>query len=369
MSIERLEAVVSEQGRALSTALQSNDLNFEDVKLRADGLLEVTRELVTLQQSAAKAAVGELAEYIRDKRADFELASFSAAPVVLYGGAQEQDVVERWREQLKANARGLAGVLGNEREYMSEWLYWYDFDGARKPALPFFRAEQIRDCLKEIIRLLVLLSLPRNIIRVQPAQTLALDDFSSGMSQWKRYGKGEVSIDGGKMCVSGEGVTAWWEHDFSDAVVRFEFQPVYAQNDGSGALFAFPAKPRPGKGYDASAGDMVNYNLGIDTYHVSLYRGGTKRTNLRRAGRGLKMLSTVQPDPCGQLRKTYRVEIVKFGPSMQVFVDLRLVHSYVDAGCYGPVPGSGRFGIRHFSAGRLDAYYSGFEAASLRLAT
>ncbi|HYF49699.1 MAG TPA: DUF1961 family protein [Planctomycetota bacterium] len=364
MSIERLQTVVAEQGRALSATLQSSEIT-SDTKLRVDGLLEAARELTVLQQGAAEAAVPELAEYIRDKRADFEVAEFEKAPVVLYGTAQEQDVLERWREQLKANARGLAGVISGEREFNAEWLYWYDHDGPRKAGLPFFRAEQIRDCLKEIRKLLVLLTLPRKIIRAEPAGTLGLDDFSSGMGQWKRYGSGEVSIDGGKMNVSGEGVTAWWEHEFADTVIRFEFQPVYAANDASGALFAFPAVPRPGKGYDASAGDMVNYNLGIDTYHVSLYRGATKRTNLRRAGRGLKMLSTIQPDPCGTLRKTYRVEIVKLGPSMQVFVDLRLVHSYVDAGVYGPPPAKGRFGIRHFAGGRLDAYYSNFAAASL----
>lgn len=370
MLIERLETVISEQGRALSASLLSADgMHLPDAKLRADGLLEAARELTRLQHAAAEAAVSELPEYTRGNHDDFETTEFTTAPVLLYGIAQEEDVLARWREQLSANARGLAGILNAESEYQKEWLYWYDFDGTRKAAFPFFRAEQIRDCLKEIKKLLVLLSLPRKAIKVEPAQTLALDDFSRGMGEWKRCGSGEISVDGGKMNISGEGVAAWWERDFSDGVLRFEFQPVDAENGAAGALFAFPASPRPGKGYDASAGAMSNYNLGIDTYHVSLFRGSTKRSNLRRAGRGLKMLSSVQPDPCGELRRTYRVEIVKYGPSVQVFVDLRLIHAYVDAGCYGPMPASGRFGIRHFAGGRLDAYYSNFAAASLRAAT
>ena len=98
--------------------------------------------------------------------------------------------------------------------------------------------------------------------------------------------------------------------------------------------------------------------------HCSLFRGSTGRTNLRRTGQGLKMLSTVAPDACAELKRTYRVEIVKYDVSVQVHVDGRLVHAYVDAGTYGPPLRRGRFGLRHCAGGKLEAFYARFVATA-----
>ena len=131
-------------------------------------------------------------------------------------------------------------------------------------------------------------------------------------------------------------------------------------------LFAYPGRPCPGQDYAISAGPMGHYNFGIETYHCSLFRGLTGRTNVRRTGKGLRMLSTVLPDPCATPGRTHRVEFLKSGPSFQVHVDGRLVHAYVDAGSHGAALTTGRFGVRHFSGDRLRAEYARFKVHELR---
>ena len=93
---------------------------------------------------------------------------------------------------------------------------------------------------------------------------------------------------------------------------------------------------------------MDCYNWGIVTYHVSVHRGESGVTNLRRTGAGLKMLGSASPDPCTAVDRPYRLEILKIGESYQFFVDGRLIHAYVDAEVYGPRPIEGHFGIRMF---------------------
>jgi hypothetical protein len=88
-------------------------------------------------------------------------------------------------------------------------------------------------------------------------------------------------------------------------------------------------------------------------------------SNLRRTGHGLKMLSTVRPDPCARPGRTYRVAILSYRETHEVYVDGTLVHAYVDAGCYGAPLAKGRFGIRHFSGEPLECVYGKFRAEAL----
>ncbi len=201
------------------------------------------------------------------------------APVVLYGAAGEEEVLGRWRGQLREALRGLLGVME------------------------------------------------------------------------------------GMLRMEGEACTVWCRIEAGDALVSFDFRPVSLQGKAAGSLFAFPASPLPGKDFSVSAGPMPDYNYGVATYHCSLCRGDTGMTNLRRTGRGLRMLSSVRPDPCRELGRTYRVEILKYGPTIQVFVDGRLFHSYYDAGAYGPPLSRGRFGIRHFAGGVMVSMVDDFEIA------
>jgi len=180
------------------------------------------------------------------------------------------------------------------------------------------------------------------------------------------FGEADVSVSGGRLRVKGMGVTVWCDREFGNARVAFDYCPAKARGGSGGALFAFCGSPVAGKDLSISAGPMPNYNAGIDTYHVSLYRGNSGMTNLRRTGSGLKMLSTVKPDACAQAGVTYRVELIKYDASVQVFVNGKLIHAYVDTGCYGPVLTRGRFGLRHFSGeGEFETEYGRFQIVEL----
>ena len=77
------------------------------------------------------------------------------------------------------------------------------------------------------------------------------------------------------------------------------------------------------------------------------------------------MLSSVRPDPCATLERTYRVQILSYRETHQVYVGGALVHAYVDAGCYAPPLPRGHFGIRHFSGKPLECVYGKFRAEAL----
>jgi len=71
------------------------------------------------------------------------------------------------------------------------------------------------------------------------------------------------------------------------------------------------------------------------------------------------------PDPCAVPGMAYRVEFLKFGPAFQVYVEGKLIHSYVDVGSHGAPLAGGRFAVRHFSGDRLRAEYGDFKVNAL----
>ena len=359
------ETRLSDFAKALSQFAQIDPLPLDKIKTAAEELLPIARTLAETYRKDFSERIPELATWLKD-RDEPKIADFKEAPVVLFGIATEDNVLARWREQLKANLVALGGIAANDNAFR-EWLYWDDMAGARSAGRQFFRAEQMRDCLREILKLHKLLTLPRSVTHVSAGVKIFSDDFSKLLPEWKAYGGADISVADGKLKVKGMGVTVWCEKQFKDARIAFDYRPVVAKGDSYGALFAFPGTPVPGKDFSASAGDMPNYNRGIDTYHVSLFRGSSGKTNLRRTGIGLKMLSTVQPDACGDLGKTYHVELLKSGSSVQVYVDGKLIHAYVDAGCYGPARERGCFGLRHFSGkGEFETEFANFEITELK---
>jgi hypothetical protein len=336
-----------------------------DLKTSIAALYAQSKSLAAHYQKILIEKHPEIADFLRNRRENTNTV-FAEAPVVLYGSATEEQVYAKWREQLRAAARGIAGIARNEPEFSNEFMYWADFQGKNTPALPFVRMEQIRDCSKELQTLHALLTLPKKIIRVTRGETIVSDAFSD-LQGWTCYGKGEFTATEKRMRVAGEGITVWCNQVLGECIVSLDYTPASAENKNAGALFAFPGSPVPGKDMEISAGPMDQYNVGINTYHCSLFRGNSGKTNLRRTGPGLKMLSTVKPDACAELNKTYKLEFVKYGASMQVFVDGKLIHAYVDAGTYGPCLMQGQFGMRHFANGALEAYYANFKATAVKV--
>jgi hypothetical protein len=359
-----LEARVLESAKLLSALAQTDPLPLDQIKTASRELLPRARSLAQDYRNDFSARIPELSAWLKDRN-ETQLSELTQAPIVLIGNATEADVIACFHQQLKANLIALGGLAVGDPAFR-EWLYWDDMAGARASGRPFFRAEQLRDCLREIQKLLSLLTLDRSIIRPAAGKKLFSDDFSRELPQWKTFGGAQLSRSENSLRVKGMGVTVWCEQPFGDALVAFDYRPLIANGESYGALFAFPGAPVPGKDLSVSAGDMPNYNRGIDTYHVSLFRGSSGKTNLRRTGIGLKMLSTVQPDACGELGRKYRVELLKFGRSAQVFVDGRLIHAYVDVGVYGPPRESGCFGLRHFSGqGEFETEFANFQITEL----
>ena len=366
MNTDLAEQQIIGETRVLAAAASRKPA--ERVGALARALLPRVRELAEHYRAQACSQSPALAVWLKDRN-EPPMAELSAAPVVLYGGATEYDVLGRWREQLAQATNAASGIARGDASAERDWLYWHDRDEGRAAGQEFFRAEQIRDCLREVVKLSHLLTLPRKMVRVAPGRMLFADDFSALKPEWKSYGGAQLSVSGGRLHVKGMGVTVWCMKEFTNARVVFDYCPEIATGKSAGALFAFPGSPtkRAGKDFAVSAGAMPNYNAGINTYHVSLYRGHSGMTNLRRTGTGLKMLSTVRPDACANLGEHYRVELLKYDESVQVFVNGVLIHAYVDTGCYGPVLQRGCFGLRHFSGeGEFETSYGRFEIAGMK---
>jgi hypothetical protein len=348
--------------RELHALTQATHLPLERLAPAAESLLNIARALAEPLRLKA-VALPALRDYLAARAEPSALSS--DVPIVLYGNATEADVRFRWAEQLRAIARGIVGVYDNEKPFLNEWLYRCDMEGDRKPGEAFFRAQQIRDSLKEIVKLCALLQPGRKALRISRGTRVFADDFTS-LAAWKKYGAGDATVSNGRMTIAGEGITVWCQKDFGDAVLSIEYEPSVSAGTTAGTLFAFPARPHPGNTEEISAGAMSNYNLGVDTYHCSLYRGSSGRTNLRRAGLGLKMCSTVMPDACEHLGRRYHLEFVKLGQTVQVHVDGKLIHAYVDTGTYGAPPARGRLCIRHFAGHVLQSLYNSFEIAEVQ---
>jgi hypothetical protein len=364
MNAQKSEREVMQQIASVAELAAGEAQPLPAIAQLCEAALPPARELAEFHRRVFSKSSPELKEWLA-LRPEFPLADVSQIQVVLYGTATLDDVTMRWREQLRAHGRALDALV-RRQPYENEWLYWQDREGARRTAEPFFRMQQVRDCLAEVRKLAALLEPGRATLQAGVGGSLFRDDFKGALTAWKTYGGGEAVPSGGKLKLAGAGNTLWLEKDFGDAIIAFNYTPLKSGGDGAGALFAYPGTPMPGRTYEASAGNMNNYNLGINTYHVSLFRGNSGKTNIRRTGLGLKMCSTVTPDACSELGRRYRVEIVKRAETIQVHVDGQLIHHYVDIGAYGPVPMKGRFGIRHFSAQALESEYELFEIRGVK---
>lgn len=364
MTIQELETKLRDGCDEILAGFKRSPEAFPQLAAKCDALLPFAEDLLKRTAAEVSRRVPGIAAMVAERSGARRVAVFRKAPVVLYGKATEEQVIALWKGQLGASIAAASGLMHYDQAIVKEWMMaWVEGKSDRRA---FFRAEQVRDCLMETRKLCALLSTPREIVRVDKGKALFEDAFSGDLSNWHTFGEGTIEVGDGQLHAKGAGITIWCRHEFPNALVSLDYKPAASAGAGAGALFAFPGTPVKGKDYSASSGPMVNYNYGIVTYHCSLYRGQTGRTNLRRTGSGLRMLSTVMPDPCAQLGRTYRLEFLKRDATMQVYVDGKLVHSYVDAGVYGSPPAKGRFGVRHFSAQELESFYDNFSACSLR---
>jgi hypothetical protein len=362
MNFSQADHPTAARAHALACEIRDGALKLADIRAKVNQLLPDIRKAVEECRENCSKQNAKVAAWIEGRHEE-SMIEFSRAPVDLIGDTREEDVIACWREQLRQAAIAIVSICENQPQY-GEWLYFHDKDDGRGDGHAFYCAEQVRDCFKEIVKLALLIDAPRQVNRPK-CELLFSDDFRKPLAGWKTYG-GEFSSGTGDLHVKGMGVTAWCEQEFNNACVAFDFQPVACSGNAFGSLFAFPGSPVDGHDYSISAGAMHLYNHGIDCYHCSLFRGNSGRTNLRRAGHGLKILSTVTPDSCGELGQTYRVELLRCNATVQVLVNRNLIHSYVDAGCYGQRPKPGRFGLRHFAGeGTYETKISKFQISKL----
>lgn len=306
----------------------------------------------------------ELKERIEREIARGQVGMIAQVPVVLFGNSKEDDVLRSWRDQLKANLKQIEVISVNDPKEVSrhQWIWYEDY---RKDRRNFFCALQLRDCLKEAVKLAQLMtakSLRHNVVK---DKVIFEETFAQDFSKWRKFGEGKATIKDGMLFMKGSPLMVWTtgESFSGDCLIALDFRPDRGRG---GVIFAFPGVPVKGLDYSVSAGRsasrshlppgnrdiMEPYNHGIHTYHVSVHR---RRTHLRRVGAGLKMLNVLQDDPCAKSGKTYRVELLKVKETFQFLVDGKLIHSYFDAGVYGPVLTKGHFGIKQF--GKLATFY------------
>ncbi len=342
---------------------KSDPLPLEEIKSNADQLLELLKPAVQKTGQQTSSTYPDLSARITARMKESSSSLNPEAEILIYKKETSEEISELWKKQLRDTLKSVHGLLSDDKAIVKDWMMaWVE----AKPGIDlFFRAEHAQDYLKEAQKLCLLLKSKPKIFQVTPKSTLFADDFSSLSDQWKVFGKGEVKAENKQLHLNGNGISVFCMKPFDNALISFDFKPIASEGIGSGCLFAFPAIPLTPNGYESSSGPMVDYNYGIETYHVSLYRGTTGCSNLRKTGRGLRMLSTVIPDPCAQLGKTYHVEILRSQSTIQIYVDEKLIHSYLDGGVYGTPLEKGCFGIRLFSGSNMEATLANFQVSKL----
>ncbi len=332
-----------------------------DVAVESRRLSVLCDALVQVEGVRACNEHPEFADLIAKRSGQINVRPPAQPSMVLYAHATPVDIREAWVRQLRDVLCAVHGLLSADPPTVKEWMMaWVE----AKPGVDgFFRLEHARDYLIEAEKLAALLASEAKTVHIGQGRVIFSDDFSRDSDHWQRFGPGNLKIGQGRLWLRGSGTSVVCDQVFPNAIIAFDFTPIATgagTTGGSGSLFAFSAAPLSDRGFTASAGPMADYNYGIDTYHVSLFRGATGCSNLRRTGRGLRKLSHVEPDPCAQLGRTYHVELVKSGSSVQVFVDGRLIHAYVDVGAFGVVRDHGCFGIRTFAGDEMELAITNF---------
>lgn len=252
-----------------------------------------------------------------------------------------------WRHQQIVNARDALGVLRGDKDVLQQRV-------RSRLAQSIARPTALLEALAEIKKVSLLLTRQATPVQLCAAENIADDNDNpyNSPDNWLSFGEHTITPTASGFRLQNSDAEyrdamMWTRDTFSDGhLVRLTLS---ANSAVGGIILAICGKPRPGKDLSESAKEgMEPYNHGIDAYHVSVHRVGSAMTNLRRPGRGLKMLASVCPDPCEVAGKSYEICIAKWENSLLFLVDGNLIHHYYDAGVYGPALQEGHLGIRHW---------------------
>ena len=291
------------------------------------------------------------------------------APYLAVDGIGRPAHRQIWRRQAFHNFALADTLVSDDLRQVKQAIGW---PWSRADTMGFYRALMLRGALQEVLRVVFLLKSPAVDLTAAPGRTLireGFDDPSVLGREWERFGPGTMRVVDGALEIrqphAGNPNTMVWltRTVGPDLILELDFTPATK----GGLILAFNAAPLGPKREDFSASTgpgMDSYNDGFRAYHYSVHRS-TGTTHMRRVGPGLWMLSQTSPDPCPDEGKTYHLKVVKRGNASVLVVNGALAHSYVDAETYGPVPGAGRIGIRHFGP-PLEARYDNLLVREVR---
>ncbi|MGE5351920.1 MAG: DUF1961 family protein [Acidobacteriota bacterium] len=206
---------------------------------------------------------------------------------------------------------------------------------------------------------------------------------SSDVKNFALEGQADISFPNGRLRIENTldpalkqkaNLVYWCPEDFPDNIaITWDFYPF---KEPGLCIFFFSAKGIKGENLFSSAlnkrsGEYKQYHHGdINAFHVSYFRRNKNTRdfqlcNLRKSYGHNMVVQGADPISCTQHSKPpYHMRVVKFGPSVEFYINELLVLEYTDDGkAYGPFLGAGKIGFRQMSP--LVAEYSSLRVASL----
>ena len=196
------------------------------------------------------------------------------------------------------------------------------------------------------------------------------------VSNFKIEGQGNISFPNNRMRIQNildpslgqkANLVYWCPEDFPDNVaINWDFYPI--QEPGLCILF-FSAKGQNGEdifspSLNKRTGEYKQYHHGdIDAFHVSYFRRREnvrdfQLCNLRKSYGHNMVVQGADPISCTEYAiKPYNMRVVKFGPTVEFYINELLIFSWYDDGReYGEVLSGGKIGFRQMAP--LIAEYS-----------
>lgn len=342
---ETLEREIESRLTELIEIVEEPDPDYSVIVDQTDEILHITRQ------------VRHKADVDKDGLATGECEQAGGLQVALFGEMGVHEAHQCWRQQQAMNVRETLCVLqGTPHDAVRQRVRSRLLESIGRPTA-------VLEALGEVKKVGLLLSGQSSPVELSPGEKLSTTSMCASSDTWLHFGAYRLTDTPEGLRFKNKekelyDAMMWTRDVFSgDHLVRLICTP---HAGAGGVIFAICGKARPGKDLSESAQKgMEPYNHGIDAYHVSVHREGTGVTNLRRPGKGLKMLATLGPDPCEAAERSYEIWMLKWRSSLLFFVDGKLIHHYYDAEVYGPVLQEGQMGIRHWRS--TDVTYRDFQ--------